>query len=393
MNFRIVYNKKIDNSFIIRIVTFVFTVSLFFERSGNILFFYCSFLLFAIISSILAFNTIKNTMFPIILWRFILFVFLSGLSIIWAINKIYAFQMLIRLIIIAFIIIFIYLNNKKYDTINAYTFGLVAGVIINFLLYLSPYRSIYFEDPSGRFSGTLNNANSFSILIIFSIYFYFRYCIRKKKPKQLYFIIYSLVSSILILSTDSRKGLVFGLLLIIVCIYYMNKESKHAKGITLISVIFLIPILFFLIRNNEGFNRLILFFDFLRGGEGDQSTRWRVYFLIEGFKIIKSNFFLGVGIDNFQTFTGEGLYAHNNYIEILSDLGVIGFILLYSIYFHIYRTFKKSHAHSVDYWLLIIVMTMELFFVSYYFRAFWISIIYLYSMGSKGYSSSEQSQN
>lgn len=71
----------------------------------------------------------------------------------------------------------------------------------------------------------------------------------------------------------------------------------------------------------------------------DASTVTRLYFVKIGWKLFFDNPIFGVGMNNFSYIafnefsTWAKVYSHNNYIEILSNLGIIGFFLYYYLYF------------------------------------------------------------
>ena len=67
----------------------------------------------------------------------------------------------------------------------------------------------------------------------------------------------------------------------------------------------------------------------------DASTNTRINMIKYGFEMFKSNPILGVGIGNYAYYGYHiyGLfaevYSHNNYIEMLSNIGIVGFISYY----------------------------------------------------------------
>lgn len=72
---------------------------------------------------------------------------------------------------------------------------------------------------------------------------------------------------------------------------------------------------------------------------------------------------LGIGYYNFQYVNSYGLYAHNNYLEILADLGVVGFITYYSMYlvaiFECIKDNKRSLLFRFVLVFMILLLVME----------------------------------
>jgi O-antigen ligase len=64
---------------------------------------------------------------------------------------------------------------------------------------------------------------------------------------------------------------------------------------------------------------------------GGRSIQIRAVMIKEGFAIIKSHPFLGVGLNHFRVYSSTGMYSHNNYTEVFCNTGIPGGILYYSV--------------------------------------------------------------
>lgn len=118
------------------------------------------------------------------------------------------------------------------------------------------------------------------------------------------------------------------------------------------------------------------------GGEGsDASTSTRMRLVEHGVAFFQMSPVIGHGGANFSALdaayynAGSGYYAHNNFIEILTDYGVVGFCLYYWMYvllivFTVTRIRKASSFQLMVLALLITLLVMEYGFVSYYDRFF-----------------------
>ncbi|MDD3267588.1 MAG: O-antigen ligase family protein, partial [Burkholderiales bacterium] len=72
----------------------------------------------------------------------------------------------------------------------------------------------------------------------------------------------------------------------------------------------------------------------------DISSRIRFEMIEVGKTLFLSKPFLGYGIGSFSIVSGFDAYSHNNYIELLVGLGIIGMVLYYSmIIYIIYKLF------------------------------------------------------
>jgi O-antigen ligase len=55
----------------------------------------------------------------------------------------------------------------------------------------------------------------------------------------------------------------------------------------------------------------------------------------QGLRLWEQAPLLGNGLDSFRGLSGQGTYAHNNYIELLADGGVVAVVLFYTIHLFI----------------------------------------------------------
>jgi len=64
----------------------------------------------------------------------------------------------------------------------------------------------------------------------------------------------------------------------------------------------------------------------------DSSYRTRAEMVQQGLQLWRHSPLFGNGVDAFRGLSGQGTYAHNNYVELLCDIGLIGTLLFYAIY-------------------------------------------------------------
>lgn len=359
---------------IYRIIFFLFIVGLFFDRSELILVFYSTTILYIIVSVFLNFKYLFNSKQPYIIKGFFLFTIFSAVSIFWSIEPQLSKDMTFRLFLILILLFITYYNNVKYDLFKTFVYALLAGLAINFIMLL--FFNSYGIGESGRFSGTLSNSNSLSIIVIFSIFFYSLFTKLKTKSSSIFFLFVLMICFSLILSTGSRKGLLFGSLITVISILSFAKTNKKFY----LYLLFLIPISIVSIIEYVDFSNILALerlqgtLDYLNTGEGDSSTKFRFIFIDLAYNTFLDNKFFGIGIDAFKHFTG--IYAHNNYLEILADLGVIGFIIYYSIYFPILKNSVIQRKNLLFISMIITVLIMEYAVVNYYTRIFWIFMLF-----------------
>ena len=100
---------------------------------------------------------------------------------------------------------------------------------------------------------------------------------------------------------------------------------------------------------------------------------------------------LGYGIDSYKMLLGTketsfgitGAYAHNNYIELIVDVGILGLVVYYYIYIYmIIKSFKYIKSRNLLLILmlgiLIACMVNEYGQVTYYYKFYQLVLLLIY---------------
>jgi O-antigen ligase len=293
------------------------------------------------------------------------------------------------LILINIIIIYNFL--KKIGNISAIVFGLAAGTFVNLLIGLGiiGFPGELYE--GWRFCGTLEKSTILTNVMIYSMFFSLIYLKYSKVKYINVLLLFNIASaSYLIILTGSKKGMIIAILLISFFLFKKLKNKKEIlKNIIILSIASFIAIfLFDKIHISENFtlildNVLKRFELFIGGIEGtaqtDISTMDRVRFVKLGFEEFLNAPLFGIGISGFLSIYHH--YSHNNYIEILSGLGIVGFFSYYSLHMatlHKIWKIKQSGIKTYLYFIILIILIMDLAGVSYYskFSILMLSIVY-----------------
>lgn len=123
-------------------------------------------------------------------------------------------------------------------------------------------------------------------------------------------------------------------------------------------------------------------------GNVDHSAWLRQRYMELGMEQFRKTPFLGIGMNNARLIVGayfeRETYLHNNYVELLADGGIVGFLCYYSIYiFLIYQLWgrRKSNDEYLVMCLTLIVMFLVMDYggISYYSKSryFYFLIFFL----------------
>ncbi len=163
-----------------------------------------------------------------------------------------------------------------------------------------------------------------------------------------------IISCIAILLSGSKKAL-FAVFLFGIIFYWCKSAGITKKmKIVLISIgaviaayqlIMRIPLLYNIIGLR--IEAMFLTFQTKSFGNTGASTAERGDMIRYAMKFFVSSPLFGHGINTFKSMygqiTGHFAYAHNNYVELLADLGMVGFLLYYSLHFKLLRRIKTMN--------------------------------------------------
>ena len=299
------------------------------------------------------------------------------LSTIWADSHSYALDMGIRMVEITIIMFVFYGCFSSELSINpllkmimfsgyAISFYVILFVGIRGIMTLVIYSNritIYQID-------TLN-ANSIGSLAAYSILINFYFLLYVDKKIKLYDLL-AIPGFLTLVASQSRKAFLICFLgILVLLILYNFHISKGKKAVfsiiklfcIIFITVFVLDKLLMLPMFNLIRERFISMFNGLLGGDSDISGRIR--YLNIGLEVFRRNPIIGVGADNARLYnyslTGYDVYLHNNFIELLANLGIIGFLLYYSVFvFVLYNLFKYRHFRDSEYDICLVLVLFRL---------------------------------
>ena len=308
-------------------------------------------------------------------WYF-LFIVLGIFSIGWAKNTTQITTILVTLIRVLLMSYFFYKrihSDKDIEIVfNIYIFCtifldcFVGNKMLN--LYSFPgILTVRFGDNFAFNSNTIAVGNVIAIIILI-------HKIVEKKRVTINLLIITFFALITFL-TGSKKGIIGLLFAIILYLYYKGANYKKRIQRLIIAILLLlvafqlilaVPFLYDTIGYR--FEEMLSFLE--KASMVDTSTASRLGLAKYAFELWTEHPLLGVGLNNFsvyQTIGGAGYYAHNNYLELLADLGVIGFALYYYIPLKLALTKinKKDDLQIVLKTIVLVILMFDMGSVTY----------------------------
>lgn len=290
-------------------------------------------------------------------------------------NSLLHIQVLLIMVANSFILYYFIVHYKVY---NLLVYMMLIYSFINYSLafHLSFFGFLQNRELQdffvSRFLGTEANPNFLAITLIFSILLSLLSFYEKSiDSKWLNFVhVLNIILAIYtIFLTGSRKGILFGCLLVFIfLIMNTNKWFFAVKKYILYIAVFVVVLTVIkidVIYENispsiERFSRMI---SSAEGDDQEGSTVGRIKLIKAGWEGFTQSPWIGYGINSFSQH--YGLYAHNNYIELLYSLGFLGPVIFYSIHFSLLKKLLKHKKGMFLIAFIIILMLMDIGLVSY----------------------------
>lgn len=350
-------------------------------------------ILFALISIYVIYKNDKLKYNNPLILSFI-FSFFCLISTIWAKNRGLAFSKGAHLILLSLLLFFTYnffsqikIKNSKQILLKIIMYsGIILSIYTVFYSGVVNYFVQFFNaERAGE--GIINaniNSVAYKSCLSFLLLIYFAL---KEKNKNYWLL--TIMPLIIVIGTQSKKVLailVLGLIILAINWIKSDKKSQKTKMKIILLILFLVTVLIaLLILINSpiilGWKKRIfgLIEAILGLGKGDRSTRKRIQFLKLGIGQFIHTPILGMGIDNSRLLTidflGYPIYLHNNMIELLSGVGLVGFTLYYGMYYYIFKNLlknKKDEYFSIILILFFSSIICDIGAVTYYYKITYI---------------------
>ena len=263
-------------------------------------------------------------------------------------------------------------------------FALLISCIFGFLQFITgsgympgtPIRSIV-TNGVYRACGLFDDPNYFGLVLA---------CISPLcfliKSKSWGYSLYA-IFAVAILTTLSRASLIIMLIQFIFYFYSVNK-NKTIFVLKFFSILVIIVPVFVLLKPDFIVDRMATLLPMLSGNTGqlENSSAERLDLIFAGIKMFLDYPILGLGFGNFQLYTEfymdffpRKVFAHNSYLTILTELGIVGFIVWF---IPLCILFIRVNKHNCAIGCSLIGLFFSYFFlVAIYFQflAFFLAII------------------
>lgn len=221
---------------------------------------------------------------------------------------------------------------------------MLCGVVM--FLFLSKNNMLFIDDRLGR-SLTGDNTNTFALYILLTLVaaigtFY----LSDQKKDKIFSLICILCDLYMLFLSGGRKYVIAPIILLAVLVVFntSNKNNQIKKLVTFILLTIGIMAGWKLITTNSLFYNTIGY-RFIQ----KTSMKGREDYIVRGIGFFLESPIWGHGENSFayliSSYTGYQIYSHNNYIELLTNFGLIGFLWFYVYYFKV--IFVNFHNYKI----------------------------------------------
>lgn len=246
---------------------------------------------------------------------------------------------------VGFTVILLDQFREKKDWINAYKILAVVGVISSFIVLQETF-SVALHSPVGYISPDINYT-AMRVTILFPLLYYWAKTSRNSVKLPLLAGI--LIAILATVSTGSRAG-IMTLIIIASVVFFYELKGKSLKSVfpTFLALLVISMIIASIIPGplTGGFERFESLVDIAKGDRTpDINVAFRYAYLVGGVQLLRDNPLLGVGVGNFQLQIPNYIEvppneAHNTYLAVAGELGVIGIIIFLGLIVFTLKNFK-----------------------------------------------------
>ncbi len=225
---------------------------------------------------------------------------------------------------------------------------------------------------AGEYGTRMMYTYNLEISIFILLYVFFNTKTLTKKMLYIFLIAFFMICIFL---SGTRKILVGILLFGFIHTYFSNKRNFLKLIFKMMIIIICCIAIYFVIMNVDVFynilgNRIEKAINYAKGTGIDASLRDRNVMIDYGIEYFKQHPIIGNGTNAFHVLFNidynQDLYAHNNFIELLCNYGIIGFSIYYSIYI-IYLFSKSNSTYNIFFKSAIIsLLILDYWTISYY---------------------------
>lgn len=299
-------------------------------------------LVFMFLICLLTFLKKERFVFPKPIVFLIGFCVFSLLSLLWNPDPRSGYRVCFRtipLLTVLAILVYNFIYQNKNPQIILYSiYGIGVVLTVAMIIAYDGLCNLFSLMRAGtRLGGLVNNENDVGMGLAMAAVVSFYYTIHRRK---FWNVIPFVVFTVMTMAAGSRTSLVIlvpGVFLLVLAMLDFSKGHSKKNVLIVAIAVALIVAFFLLMYTVPAFINFKVRFESMLtsltgNGNKDGSTNIRKEMIEVGWQTFKNHPLFGMGMGSSSLLGGWNSYLHNNYIELLSSVGIVGFVLYYAAY-------------------------------------------------------------
>lgn len=230
-------------------------------------------------------------------------------------------------------------NDTKEENFDFFLDMLISTCSVTFIcefLATGPQSYIRTILTGARLKPTFANANVMGVYGAIALGAVMYKIIIRKEWKKIYAGVLPLIS---VLASQSKKALLCFAMIGLFLLMFKYRKKKFAGLLAMFVVVLVVLELLsstmfapYIARFQNAFETMS---GYNSGNVTDWSTAHRMMMIEDGLQFFTERPILGYGTDCYQFISQFNTYSHNNFIELLVNNGIVGFIAYYWVYLYI----------------------------------------------------------
>ena len=319
----------------------------------------------------------------------------TGASVLWSYDSTNAYSDYLSLLINLIIIILFFINSINTVTLNSLIYVATLISVFFILIMIIDSGNLYEGIISGSIDrismDEMQNPGEFgrNLVIYFGCLLFFM-----KYKSSLYWLLNILsvaVCGILIVVSGSRSSIAGLVVIVLLNLILANRKRKVSYKILVTMTVFFIAVMLFLYSSEEVLDKILNRYT-IESIVTSQGSRRFVLWELYSQHVIPENVIFGVGIGGSSEIaalasTNEVLSiylkpAHNMYLQLFIQLGIVGFLMFISLYLNIivdyFRSKKEDRiTKELYFYIFIALLVMAVGEPMFFSKTFWIVLMLL----------------
>lgn len=281
-------------------------------------------------------------------WRF-LYLMLLWISLIWSISLISAFSITISLLLISISLMMIYINISNEDDIFKIINIMILALLVDGVYVVNEVGLMnYIGVPNLVYWAANSTSLRYALGLILILVVYNKHYSRWGKI----FLFVSAVVFLYVLIFSGSRGALLLLAVSFVSGIFIKKDRIAKKLFLFISILIVFSIFIYLIMNNEMLyqaigRRFTKFFEAFEKGGLENAEGNRIFYIRLGIEKFLEKPFWGYGSNSFILLNPQGVYSHNDYIDLLVEFGALGVFIYYGAYVYLIKNLTTISEHKI----------------------------------------------